>query len=488
MAALIVYAIPALLAILFALGLAMAWVLQYRLTAGVPPEWRIATILLVVGFGALLSVALTSRDLNETQGGSLVLYDDLAGGFAASRWFSVFLVMASLIEVARGWLLDRDRASPDPARALLFAMLAYYVGTTLIQAIASDHPEFSPRTLYVPILLTAVYYQRPVRMGPVLEAARVVILTLMLGSLGGIWLKPDFVMHRPDPGWLPGIEWRLFGLTSHANSLGPIALLGILIELHAPSRWQALRWVLLASAAAVFVLAQSKTVWATVPMMLAFVWLPLTLSRTSASGDGRRDFRRTVLAMAGVIGVVVLLVAGLMAFDVIDFIEHRGDLLTLTGRTRIWEITLQAWRENVLFGYGASIWGPDRQREYQMYYVGQAHNQVVQTLGEAGVVGLVLLVGYLGTLLVAALKTFVASRGIVLILLTLMLVRCVTEAPMRAEGILSWNTFVHVLLVAMACRFMRAPRLDAAQRRWQAVSRPQGESALRHREVALDVR
>ena len=488
MAALIVYAIPALLAIAFALGLATTWVLQYRLTARIPPEWRIATILLVVGFGALLSVALTSRDLNETQGGTLVIYDDLVGGFAASRWFSVFLVMASLIEVARGWLHDRNRASPDPARALLFAMLAYYIGTTLIQAIASDHPEFSLRALYVPILLTAVFYQRPMRMEPVVGAARIVILTLMLGSLGGIWLNPDFVMHRPEPGWLPGIEWRLFGLTPHANSLGPIALLGILIELHAPSRWQAVRWLVLASAAAVFVLAQSKTVWATVPMMLALVWFPLALSRASANGDGRRDFRRTVLAMSGVIGVLVLLAAALVAFDVVDFIEHRGDLLTLTGRTRIWDITLHAWQENVLFGYGASIWGPDRQREYQMYYVGQAHNQVVQTLGEAGVVGLVLLLAYLGTLLIAALKTFVASRGIVLMLLTLMLVRCVTEAPMRTEGILSWNTFVHVLLVVMACHFMRAPRPSAAQDSRRTASAARGGSMLRRLEGLLDAR
>jgi len=488
MAALLVYAIPALLAILFALGLATTWVLQYRLTARVPSEWRIAIILLVVGFGALLSVALTSRDLNETQGGTLVIYDDLAGGFEASRWFSVFLVMVSLIEVARGWLQDRDRASPDPARALLIAMLTYYVGTTLIQAIASDHPEFSLRALYVPILLTAVFYQRPARMAPVVGAARIVILTLMLGSLAGIWLKPDFVMHRPDPGWLPGIDWRLFGLTSHANSLGPIALLGILIELHSPSRWQAVRWLVLASTAAVFVLAQSKTVWATVPMLLAFVWLPLALTRASASGDGRRDFRRTVVAVSGAIGVLVLLAAASVAFDVIGFIEHRGDLLTLTGRTQIWDITLQAWRENVLFGYGASIWGPDRQREYQMFYVGQAHNQVVQTLGEAGIVGLVLLLVYLGALLVAALKTFVASRGIVLILLTLMLVRCVTEAPMRAEGILSWSTFVHVLLIVMACHFMRAPRPDAAQDRRRPASHERGGSMLRRPEVALDVR
>jgi exopolysaccharide production protein ExoQ len=485
MASFLAYAIPVLLTIAGALGLATAWVLQYRLTAKVPPEWRLAAVLMAVGIGALLSVVLTSRDLDEASGGNLVTYDDLAGGFTASRWFSVFLVVASLIEVTRGWLADRARAAPDPARPLLFAMLAYYVGTMTIQAVASDHPEFSARSLYVPILLAAVYYQRPERMARVVDAARLVILLLMLGSLAGIWLYPDFVLHRPDPGWIPGISWRLFGLAPHANSLGPIALLGILLELHAPSRWRTLRWLVLASCAAVFVLAQSKTVWAAVPMMLLFVWLPLNLSRTSADGDRGLDFRRTVLTLSGVIGVLVLLAGLVVAFDVIDFVEHRADLVTLTGRTRIWDITLQAWQENVLFGYGAGIWGPERQREFQMFYVGQAHNQIVQTLGEAGLVGVALLAAYLGTLLTTALSIFVASRGIVLMLLMLMLVRCVTEAPMRAEGILSWSTFVHVLLVVTACHYAREPRASPARDRRRAAH---GEPGPLGSEVAFDGR
>ena len=48
-------------------------------------------------------------------------------------------------------------------------------------------------------------------------------------------------------------------------------------------------------------------------------------------------------------------------------------------------------------------------------------------------------------------------------LLTLVLVRCITEAPMRADGILSWSTFVHVLLLAMACHFVRASRSGGAR-------------------------
>ena len=142
----------------------------------------------------------------------------------------------------------------------------------------------------------------------------------------------------------------------------------------------------------------------------------------------------------------------------------------------------------MLFGYGPGIWGPDRQREFHMFYVGQAHNQIVQTLGEAGLVGLLLLLCYLVALVVAALRNFVESRGIVLLLLMLMLVRWVTEAPMRSEGILSWSTFLHVLLVALACRHVRETG-RAAARRASPTRAPRGAAVdAMPREAVLDGR
>ena len=482
MATFLVTAIPVVLAIALALAFAVGCVLQYRLVAAVRPELRLVAVLLIVGLGALLSVALTTRELDDAKATGTVTFDDVAGGFAASRWFSLFLVVASLIEVARGWAEGRLRAAADPARPLLWTMLAYYLGTALVQAVASDVPDFSLRSIYLPVVLAAVCSQRPVDLAPVFGAARLVIVTLMIASLGGIWLKPDFVIHRPEPGLIPGIDWRLYGLTPHANAIGPIALLGLLVELHSPSFRKAMRWVTLVSCTAVLVLAQSKTTWIAMPLMLLFVWLPLRLARAAAGADTAARFRRTVLTLSGVIVVMVAIAAAAAAFDLVGYVERRSDLVTLTGRTQIWDITLQAWHDNVLFGYGPEIWGADRQREFHMFYVGHAHNQVVQTLGEAGVVGLALLLVYLATLVATALRQFVASRGIVLLLFMLMLVRCVTEAPMRSEGVLSWSTFLHALLMVMACHYARLPRTAAANRVPPA-ERIAPDGILRHRHV-----
>ncbi len=452
-------ALPALIVIGVALLVALLGLLQYRLGGKVSAEWRAALMVGVVGIGALLSIALQSRTLSETriEEGVVVMAEDFADGFAASRWLSLLLLAASVVEVARGWAAARASPQRDPARPILYALLAYYGGTVLIQALASEHTGFSYKALYVPILLTGAYYLPVRHTRLVLEAAKWVMLLLTLGSLGAALIAPDFVLHRPDPGLLPGIDWRLYGLTSHANTLAPIALLAIVLELHTPSRLRLLRWVHLSAALVVFVLAQSKTTWGAAPVILAMVYLPFWLRPGGDVAARGRHFNRFIWTLVVLIAGVVVLTGALVATDAIDYVQRKADLATLTGRTQIWDITLQAWRENVLFGWGAEVWGAERRLHLLMFHVGHAHNQVMQTLGEAGLVGLALLLVYLATLLGAALRRFVATRGIVLAVLILMLVRCITEAPMRAEGLLSWATFLHLLLLMLACHALRQP-------------------------------
>ena len=355
------YSLPYLFTVGLAFGIAVLGFLQYRLAAKASPEARVMTAVLVVGIGALLSVVLTSRTLDETKisAGLIVTYDDYASGFAASRWLSLFLVGVALIEIARGWVQARAVQPADPAQPILFALLAYYLGTIAIQCVASDVPGFSFRSLYVPLVLVAGYYQRPKNLAPILAAARWALFALLAGSLLAIRLRPDFVVHQPDPGSIPGINWRLFGLTPHANTLGPIALLAIVIELHLPSRWLLLRWTNLLCAVAVLLLAQSKTAWAAAVVLMAVVYLPLAL-RGSANAVGRANrFNRSVWLLLGAVLLMSLLVSAFAAFDVLDFLQRRSDLASLTGRTNIWEITLQAWEQNMLFGYGPDIWGPE---------------------------------------------------------------------------------------------------------------------------------
>ena len=102
--------------------------------------------------------------------------------------------------------------------------------------------------------------------------------------------------------------------------------------------------------------------------------------------------------------------------------------------------------------------------KFPMLHVGQAHNQFIQTLGEAGLAGLALLLAFLLILLRASLRQFHASGGITFALLVVVLSRCVTESPLRVDGVLSWPTFTLVVLIMLTCHFMRAERRVSERR------------------------
>lgn len=454
------YAAPYAAAFLLAGFIPVAATLQYRLTRSIKPDTRLMVLLAVIALGALLTVALTPRSLDERDLAAVGkrLVSDFEDGFAASRYLTLCVVGAGFVEMLRGWIETRKAVPADPARPVWLGLVTFYFGTILIQALASEHPDFSYKSLYVPVVLLAVYYQRVTRLQPVLEVAKAAVLGLMLASLAAMFIKPDFVMLRPAGSVIPGIDFRLFGLAPHANTLGPMALIGLLLELYSPSAWRSLRTVQLVACFAVLVLAQSKTAWVAAALIMVLVVVPLGLMPAAAASHPDRRFGRAVFTVLACIGLMVVTSVGLASIDGLGNVDRSIQLDTLTGRTMIWNITLQAWQENLLFGYGREIWGSERMMRLGLLHVGQAHNQFVQTLGEAGLFGLAFLMTYLLTLLHASLRRFAVSRGITFALLVVVLARCVTEAPLRSDGVLSWSTFTNALLVILACHFLRAGR------------------------------
>jgi exopolysaccharide production protein ExoQ len=311
------------------------------------------------------------------------------------------------------------------------------------------------------LVLFAVYNHRPLNLQRIFCAAKWIMLIVTLGSLIAIFVIPEFVLNRPVPSWIPGVNWRLFGLTTHANTLGPVALLALVVELQHPFKSLLLRALNLISAVSVLLLAQSKTAWIAALVILALVWAPISLRQAFADATPLRRFNQFVWTSWAAIAVLLVIGGFLIAFDVVGRLLSRSDLLTLTGRTEIWDITLRAWKENLLFGFGPQVWGPERQLRFQMFHVGHAHNQLIQSLGEAGIVGLLLLLAYVGVLLYAAVRCFVQSRGMVLALLLLLLVRCVTEVPLSRSSLLSWDVFLHILLFLTACHYLRVSNLSS---------------------------
>lgn len=438
--------LPFAIAILFAGTVLGGFAAGYRLTSLVGAAARLKLILWLVVASTTLPILLNPRNLNFATEETLLTVADFKSGFLVSRLLTLALLGFAAVELVRGWVggLGERRRAP----ALLNAFLAYSVGTLLIQGVGSEHPDFSHKTLYLPLVMTAVYYLSQARWSDIEKQLKLALMVPVAGSLVAAALVPDFALLSPYTGLLPNIGFRLFGVTSHANVLGSAALLLLLIELYFPSPryWRA---VVISASVAAFLLAQSKIAWLAGFAIILLVWVPYRLSvYRHLPGRAQRALRMWV----GVIVLVLLAAAAAVFVDWAALFDRYG-LGTFTGRIAIWQTTIDDAMRNPLFGYGPSIWDFEYRRQAGMLHVGQAHNQFVQTLGEAGVAGLVLLIGYLAVLLYYAVKFFTVSRGLILALFIILFFQSLSEAPLRIRALLDWPFFTHLLLFFSAAHF-----------------------------------
>jgi exopolysaccharide production protein ExoQ len=403
----------------------------------------------LVGIGSLLVVATSTRNWNATG----LLGRSFASTYQSiwiSRVFSLLVVGLALIEIARHMRREWS-ASYERGTSLWLAFLLLFLAWVL-SALFGTKPTFEHKVLYSVFIVTAVYMQVGVSVIEVVRAAKFVVGTILCVSLVVVPLNADMVIEEHYRGFLPALDFRLHGLTTHANSLGPLAVVYLLLEYWMPSK-AFLRYISSAVAVVVLILAQSKTAWvaAIAVTLVLYVFIGRRAAVDSHIDAGiSRQFAIVALPLliVGLSGLVAVLVMPPLS-EVGQFFEDRiPGLATLTGRDRIWEVTLREWESSPVFGYGPSLWDMEF-RVTQGLFAGHAHNQFLQTLGEAGLVGLSALVLYMILLLYFAWRHAEESRGVTLALAVVLLVRCMTEAPFRLVVLLEPAFLTHLTLFAI---------------------------------------
>jgi O-antigen ligase len=118
---------------------------------------------------------------------------------------------------------------------------------------------------------------------------------------------------------------------------------------------------------------------------------------------------------------------------------------TLTGRTELWRTGLEAWQRAPLTGAGPEFFETYATNSGQAW-AGQAHNQLVQTLTQYGVVGLLTLVVYVVVMVQVAFQMSARTRATSVALIALLLVRSITETPLT--GLELEHLTVYGLLIA----------------------------------------
>jgi O-antigen ligase len=321
------------------------------------------------------------------------------------------LVVVALAVLVLGASFKKPR---QHAGWLLFAVVTFYAALGL-STFAGVVPAFPEAYLTTPIVILAFLVYGGYTSAWLLRTAQVVLRIILLLSFAAIFLMPDIAFNLEESRTVFGIN-RLQGIVAHPNGFAALAVLGFLLELHGRSR---LVWKVLFLGAVV--VAQSST--GVIALIIALLVMTNAFSK----------FVRVFLYLGG----VVVLLAALFGFGewlVATFVPEQA--ATLTGRTAIWAAALYGFQLSPIFGYGPTLLSADYRGLYLQNFeaAGQAHNQWVQTLGGEGMVGAASLVILALVLIMAAAHTKHSTSGLSVALVAFLVIRCVTETPLRPSG------------------------------------------------------
>lgn len=326
------------------------------------------------------------------------------------------------------------------------AVLIYACGP-IVASVFGAVPGVYPEVLLFPLVSTAFYLNGDLDGEVLYVQMKVILLLFIFGSILAMLVNPLWAIQFPYLTGIFPIPIRLFGLAESPQRMGPMLLLFVILERLTPtSGWKKyLNWT---AWGAVLILAQEK-----VALLSLLVFMGLFCIEPARAHLRRNPRTIQIIGMAFLL--VALIGAVFVAADPssVQGLSERGQDIgidTLTGRTGIWKVTLTTWQENPIFGYGPHLWDLSYRLKAgpQFMHVGMAHNQFVQSLGEAGLFGFLCLLIALFLLLYYAFKRSASTRWISVALVLIVVLPTMTEAPLR-NYFLGEDFFTFLCLVTL---------------------------------------
>lgn len=468
-------------------------------------RWLLPAMAAIIALASPIGVLADRRDL-----GRLDFLGQIEAG-SASAW-ALRLSTATVIGLAVVRLVGRlfrtqtrhvstGQAAPADAThaglPLLLGFCAYHISNLLLPGAFGTVPQITPQMFYPLLVVGALYSSRNYDPELWLDAVKWSLLAMLVGGFLVSAIAPEITTQfGAREARLPGINYRYWGLGSNPNSIAPLALLLMLLTIHRPFAWRIVTIAALAAGGAVLLLAQSQTTWGAAALVLPpfIVHRLRRRGRSSSTVPDEWTASRIIATTGAIVAVGVVLALLVLELKVgtgmrNDFTSalqasRRGrEISDLTGRTQIWMIAIEVWKDSPLFGYGPTIWSENFRAAWNVPFAFHAHNQFMQSLGAAGIVGVLGLLSYLGALVVGALRAARVSRGLAPALVAIMLVRMMTEVPLELSTVLLGDFLYHVTtFVTVLGYLLRAERRRLAPARRRSSSRRRSPDGGRQRD------
>lgn len=420
-------------------------------------------MLLAVAAGSLLSGRdLTSQPLTEELPLAFVAHPVMK---VLQPLISLLILTVSAERLIAHWL--QRKTAPTPL-LLCFTFFTFWASTVASPALLGAHPQLTHDYAYPLVIGLAATLATSVERDQALKAVRNAMLVFMLLGFVLAVVRPGLVMDRSyTQGLLPGLP-RFAGLSPHAVGMGLMTQLGLLCLMTRPYERLWLNRLAWTVGLSTLFLAQSKTAW------LAFfictgTWL--TVQRGPAMWRRLTDPMQPTLGlttlvggMLGLVALAAVLMFGNLGGHLSAFVNtpEGAQLASFTGRDRIWVIAYDEWQKNPVFGYGPGIWDERFRTSIGMSNANHAHNQFMDTLSRAGVVGTTGLTLYALLLLVLSVRLTRATQGLSLALFFALVLRSISEVPLLMFGY-STEMLIHVLLLMVLAPALRRQPAAAQQ-------------------------
>lgn len=403
------------------------------------------TIILLLGVGLILTNILSGRNLTFVglSLDELNVSSSAYAGFLVKglNWFIFGIALIGCIE--RVWVYANS-GRPIVARPLWFWVLLFFsVSNGIVSIFFGSHPKFSLGVIYPAFVLALLSLDERWGVDELLSAARNTLLIILISGLILLPIYPSLVLEQNVMGFLPSVHFRYWGVASHANAIGPIAISFLLIRFLRPFSTSWHNYFSIFAALLTLLLSQSKT--ALFAGLIAYLTILIVeLIQTFRDGKPLMEWRLVQVAKAMLMSISFLGAA--IFLIVVDFsavlsrfmVSDMGyKISTLSGRKKIWDVAVSEWHANPFFGYGPGLFDVEHRMRLGMNFAYHAHNQFLQTLAQSGYFGLA---GLILLLLVFVWKSFAhstATKGVSVAILMVTLIRCLTEVPLRSGNMFS---------------------------------------------------
>lgn len=403
-----------------------------------------------------LSMLLSGRDLAFPDDVLAIVVNKSPVLVWIGRFTSIFLILACGERIVRRLLNSNGRPLPG---TLLFAFWIFFISNTFSPAFFGQYFYLSHEFLYALLACqAALFANTKADVDAMTVVLRNVLYALLVASAACIVWKHGLVLSTNYHGLIPGLKLRYAGLTSHANSLGPLCVLFMLCLWYQPlkSRWMMrFGWAI---GIISLILTQSKTSWiAFVLSVLVLAWY----SRRDEIHARIQDFRRPHLPVLLILmlmfcgaSMLVIFMFGGAGDKIARFFTTRdgAELMTFMGRDQIWQVAIEEWRKYPVFGYGLNIFDEAFRNSVGMPYATHAHSQFFQSLSSAGSIGAAGLVFYTFVIAYFVARTVHASQGLSLALFILLICKSISEVPLSMAS-LGPDLPIHMLQLAVLVRY-----------------------------------